>query len=42
MNTEHETCQDCGTTDNLNDCGDSGVICDDCGADRYDHLMTVD
>lgn len=42
MNTEQEPCRRCGTTDNLNDCGDAGVICDDCGADMYDDWVTVD
>lgn len=37
-NNEH-TCRFCGTTDDINDCGeDYGLICDDCGADWYEAI----
>lgn len=36
MSDEQPTCTDCGTTEELTDCGDSGFICLDCGADRYE------
>ena len=39
MEATQDHCQHCGETENLNDCGDSGIICDDCGADRYESLM---
>jgi hypothetical protein len=35
---DEASCVDCGRYENLNDCGDSGIICDDCGADRYELL----
>lgn len=39
--TTDQTCTDCGTTDDLIDCGeDYGFICTDCGADRWDRLMS--
>jgi hypothetical protein len=39
--TTDRSCRDCGSADNLNDCGeDWGLICDDCGADRYDAMMS--
>jgi len=35
--TEGDYCTDCGTAESLNDC-DGFLVCDDCGADRYEML----